>query len=124
MHHISKWTQHTIGLVESNAALYTTLMNDLDIMDEHYVISKVKTQVNTIGACGGNSGYRQTLHYRHFNKSTESKWFNANKKLVAMSKGDMKSTTSKPRSASAGHIQLCLFLVILTKHYNFVKKLH
>ena len=55
--------QITMGLVKSNAALFTTPMETKDTLDEYYRV--FKAQVNTIEAHDGNPGYHDAVHQKH-----------------------------------------------------------
>ena len=58
-----KRAQSTMGLVESDAALYITRMNGADTLDKHYRV--FKAWVDTIKVHSGNTGYRGPLAQEH-----------------------------------------------------------
>ena len=55
MHNKKEKAQSTMGLVESNTALYTTLMKGSNTLDEYYCV--FKAQIDTIKAHSDNPGY-------------------------------------------------------------------
>ena len=67
-----------MGFVESNAALYTTIMKSGNILDEYYCV--FKAQINTIKANGGDPGYHLALAQEHLEAQLVSKGFDTPEK--------------------------------------------
>ena len=63
MHNKKERAQSTMGLAESSAALYTTIMKGNQTLDEYYRV--FKAQIDTISAHGGNPGYHSGLVEGH-----------------------------------------------------------
>ena len=59
MHNTKERAQSTVGLVESDVTLYTTIMKGNKTLDEYYCL--FKAQIDTIEAHRGNPGHHSAL---------------------------------------------------------------
>jgi hypothetical protein len=71
MHKKKEWTHSSMGLVESNMVLFTTMTDQKKTIDKYYKVSKA--QINMIEAHGRNLEYHCTLYRDNLNTYTEKK---------------------------------------------------
>ena len=71
-----------MGLVESDAALFTNPMESKDTLDKYYRV--FKAQVDTTKAHGGNPGYHDAVYCEHYKALTISKGYDTKEKLDAV----------------------------------------
>ena len=81
MHNEKERAQSTMGLVESNAALFTTPVESKVTYDEYYHVFKV--QLDTIEAHGGNPVYHDAVYHEHYEAVTVSKGYDTKEKVKA-----------------------------------------
>ena len=72
MHNKKERAQSTIGLMESDVTLYTTILKGNNTLDEYYRM--FKAQIDTIEAHGGNPGYCSALAQEHLEVQLVSNW--------------------------------------------------
>ena len=72
MHNKQEQAQSTMGLVESNVALFTTLKEPNDTLNAYNVF---KAQVDTIKAHSGNLRYHGAVYHGHYTVITVSKGY-------------------------------------------------
>ena len=77
MHNKKERVQSTMGLVKSNAALYTTTPNRADTPYKYYRV--LKTQVDTIEAHDRNPRYHCALAREHVDAYTIKKGYDTQK---------------------------------------------
>ena len=107
MHDKKERYQSTLGLVESNKALYTITMESKDTLDEYYEL--FKAQVNTIKAYGGNLRYYDALYQEHYDAYVKSKEFAIKEKLLEVTDTELKKTRLKRSSPVPGPISDAYF---------------
>ena len=73
MHNKKERPQSTMGLVESDAALFTNPMESKDTLYKYYRV--FKAQVNTIEAHDSNLGYQGVVYCEHYEALTISKGY-------------------------------------------------
>ena len=120
MHNKKEPAQSTMGLVESNTALFTTTMDTKDTLDEYYRV--FKAQIDTIEAHGGNPGYHGAVYHEHCDALVLSKGCDTKEKLDAVDKTELKKLKLEALKSSAGAYLACLFLMMADGRYKPVKK--
>ena len=75
MHNKKEQAQSTMGLVESDEALFTNLVGSNDTIYKYYHVSKA--QVDMIEAHSGNPKYHRVLYWEHCDAYVKSKGFNS-----------------------------------------------
>ena len=110
MHNKKEQAQSTMGLVKSDAALFTTTMDTKDTLDEYYQV--FKAQIDTIEAHGGNPGYHGAVYREHYDALVLSKGYDTKEKLDAVDENELKKLKSEALKSSAGAYLACLFLMM------------
>ena len=109
-----------MGLVESNVALFTNLMDSKDTLDGYYRV--FKAQNDTIEAQSSNPGYHGALYCEHYEALTVSKGCDTKEKLDSVDETELNKMKSVALKSSAGAYLGCVFLVMAGRRYNRVKK--
>ena len=103
MHHKKERVQSTMGLVESDSALYTTIMKGNNKLDEYYRV--FKAQIDTIEAHDGNPGYHSALAQEHLEVWLVSKGFDTPEKQKTVVGDDLKKLkTAALKSAKGAYL--------------------
>ena len=89
MHNKKERAQSTIGLMESNVTLYTTILKGNNTLDEYYRM--FKAQIDTIEAHGGNPGYCSALAQEHLEVQLVSNWVRHSRETKTVVGDDQKS---------------------------------
>ena len=94
MHYKKERVQSTMGLVNSDMALFTTPMKSKDTLDKYYRV--FKAQVDMIKAHGGNPGYHGAVYQDHYKALTISKGYYTKdkEKLDAVEDAEVKNMKS------------------------------
>ena len=120
MHNKKKRAQSTVGLIESNTALFTNQMESKDTLDEYYRV--FKGQVDTIKVHGGNPGYHGAVYCKHYEALKIRKGYNTKEKLDAVGNAEIKRMKPEALKLSTGAYLGCLFLMTADGRYKPVKK--
>ena len=109
-----------MGLVASDAALFTIQMASKDTLDVYYRVFKV--HVDTIKAHCGNPGYHGAVYREHYEALMISKGHDTKEKLDAVDEAELKKMKPEALKSSAGAYPGCLFLMVADGRYKPVKK--
>ena len=108
MHNKKERAQSTMGLVESNTALFTNPMESKDTLDEYYRV--FKAQVDTIKAHSGNPGYHGAVYCEHCKALAISKGYNTKEMLDAVGNAEIKKMKTEALKLSTGAYLGCISL--------------
>ena len=96
-----------MGLVESDAALFTNPMESKDTLNEYYYVLKV--QVDTIEAHVGNPGYHNVVYREHYEALTISKGYDTKEKLDVVGDTEVNKLKLEALKTSTGAYSAAYF---------------
>ena len=109
-----------MGLVESNAVLFTASMETKDTLDEYYCV--FKAQVDTTEAHSSSPWYHGVVDRIHCKATTVNKGHNTAEKLAVVGDTDIQKMRAEALKSSAGAYLRCFVFMMMDKRYKLLNK--